>query len=186
MHKAILLSKGAGGNGPKHPLTLGEGLPIKTDTLGNCFPSENGQPKEARSEGFLLSRPVKCMVTSPLGKLYHDPELLCNGYILSNLLLTSPSVCLSAFHQNIITKQRKYQHLYSMRNTQYQAAELCSHPTTATSLLLISHAAQLAISSANFFSNYIVCFSFLLLCSLVCEQALHFSFHASTSSKLHM
>lgn len=37
----------------------------------------------------------------------------------------------------------------------------------------------LTMSSANFFSSYTVFFNFLFLCSLVCEQALHFSFHAS-------
>lgn len=112
-------AKVPGGNGPEQFLMLEEELPIKRATLGNL---------QGR-EPF----PQRMVSQSRLVKLWHDLELFCSGYTYSNLLLSPPSISLSAFHWNIITKQRK-QHLYSLKNTDYCAAELCSHPTIETSL----------------------------------------------------
>lgn len=102
--------------------------------------------------------------------------------LCSNLLCPPALVCLSAFHHNTTTKQRKYYHLHSLRNTDYHVAELCSYPVAATSLLSISQAAQL-LCSALFLEVALSFFYFPLLCSLVHEKALHVSFHASPTSK---
>lgn len=147
-------------NGPKHPEMLGEGLPVKTAAFWKW------QVRVSFSQGMVSQRmlvrrsfccPDQSHAWARLPWTSCNMTQSCLQGLCSNLLCPPALVCLSAFHHNTTTKQRKYYHLHSLRNTDYHVAELCSYPVAATSLLSISQAAQL-LCSALFFRSCIVFF----------------------------